>query len=58
MKNEGCLGRNYLKGRVGDQMNCVMVATGFNFKAILRWLKVIFYQILIGSFAKYHLQSS
>ena len=36
MKENGCLGRNYLKGRVGHQVNCGMAATDFNFKAILR----------------------
>lgn len=41
LKNEGRLGRNYLKGKQGDQMNALMVAAGYNFKLILRWLRFL-----------------
>ena len=36
MKNEGKLGRNYLKGRLGDCLNAVLCAIGHNMKLILR----------------------
>jgi IS5 family transposase len=30
--------RNYLKGRVGDRINAVLAAAGYNFGLLLRWL--------------------
>lgn len=36
MKNEGKLGRNYLKGFLGDQLNALLCGIGYNFKMILR----------------------
>lgn len=41
LKNEGRLGRNYLKGKEGDHINALMVAAGYNFKLILRWLRFL-----------------
>lgn len=42
LKSEGRLGRNYLYGTLGDQMNAIMVSAGYNFKLILRWLRTLF----------------
>ena len=39
MKNDGHLGRNYLKGRNGDAANAVLSAIGYNFRLILAWLR-------------------
>ncbi len=39
MKNDGHLGRNYLKGRAGDAANAVLSAIGYNFRLILAWLR-------------------
>ena len=33
------MGRNYLKGRDGDRVNTVLVAAGYNFSLLLRWLE-------------------
>ena len=41
MKNDGHLGRNYLKGRNGDAANAVLTAIGHNFRLILAWLRTI-----------------
>jgi IS5 family transposase len=30
--------RNYLKGRLGDRINAVLGAAGYNFGLLLRWL--------------------
>ena len=30
--------RNYLKGRLGDRINAVLAAAGYNFGLLLRWL--------------------
>jgi len=42
LKNEGRMGRNYLKGKLGDSMNALMVCADYNFKLILRWLRFLF----------------
>ena len=39
MKSDGHLGRNYLKGRHGDQANALLSAIGYNFRLILKWLR-------------------
>jgi IS5 family transposase len=45
-KTDGHLGRNYLKGRHGDQFNAVMSAVGYNFRLILKWLRKILCKII------------
>ena len=45
-KSDGHLGRNYLKGRNGDQINAVMTAVGYNFRLILKWLKALLCKII------------
>ena len=41
------MGRNYIKGQIGDKINALMAAAGFNFRRLLRKMKaeVIFFQI-------------
>ncbi|GJL60842.1 MAG: IS5 family transposase [Nitrospirales bacterium] len=39
MKNDGHLGRNYLKGPDGDAMNVLLVASGHNLRKVLAWLR-------------------
>ena len=41
MKNDGHLGRNYLKGRAGDAANAILTAVGHNFRLILAWLRML-----------------
>ncbi len=50
-KMDGHLGRNFLKGRLGDQINAVMSAVGYNFRLILKWLKVLSCQIIAAIWA-------
>ena len=45
-KTDGHLGRNFLKGRLGDQINAVMSAVGYNFRLILRWLWYLLCKII------------
>ena len=45
-KEDGHLGRNYLKGRNGDQINAVMSAVGYNFRLILKWLRALLCKII------------
>src|SRR6202022_5040872 len=37
-KNDGLLGRNWLKGRAGDRSNALLAAAGFNLRQLLRFL--------------------
>ena len=46
MKEDGHLGRNYLKGRHGDHANAVLSAIGYNLRLVLNWLRALWFQIL------------
>ncbi len=50
MKTDGHLGRNFLCGRHGDQANAVLTPVGYNFRLILKWLKVLLRLILAAIF--------
>ncbi len=50
-KTDGHLGRNFLKGRDGDQINAVMSAVGYNLRLILRWLRKLLRQIIAAIWA-------
>jgi len=45
-KTDGHLGRNFLKGRLGDRINAVMSAVGYNFRLILKWLRRLLRKII------------
>ncbi len=45
-KTDGHLGRNFLKGRDGDQINAVMSAVGYNLRLILKWLRKLLRKII------------
>jgi len=45
-KSDGHLGRNFLKGRLGDQINAVMSAVGYNLRLILKWLRKLLGKII------------
>ena len=45
-KCDGHLGRNFLKGRLGDRINAVMTAVGYNLRLILDWLRKLLRQII------------
>ncbi len=51
-KSDGHLDRNCLHGRLGDQINAVMSAVGYNFRLLLRWLKLFLRQIIAAISAK------
>jgi IS5 family transposase len=46
LKDDGHLGRNFLKGRHGDRNNAVLSAVGHNCRLLLRWLKLLLCLIL------------
>lgn len=41
LKNDGHLGRCFLKGRHGDAANVVLSAVGYNLRLILRWFRAL-----------------
>jgi len=45
-KTDGHLGRNFLKGRLGDRINAVMSAVGYNLRLILKWLRRLLRKII------------
>ena len=45
-KTDGHLDRNFLKGRLGDQINAVMSAVGYNFPLNLKWLRHLLCKII------------
>ncbi len=46
MKSEGKLDRNYLKGKLGDALNALLVGVGHNLRLILSYLRFLFALIL------------
>ena len=50
-KTDGHLGRNFLKGRLGDRINAVMSAVGYNLRLILKWLSKLLGLIIAAIWA-------
>jgi IS5 family transposase len=48
---DGHLGRNFLKGRLGDQINAVKSAVGYNLRLILKWLRKLLRKIIAAIWA-------
>nr|WP_225587581.1 hypothetical protein [Methylomonas fluvii] len=40
LKNDGLLGRNYLKGEMGDALHAILCGAGHNIRLILRRLRI------------------
>jgi IS5 family transposase len=51
MKAEHRMGRNYLWYRQGDAINAVLAAVGYNFRLLLRWLRLLLFRFLSLLFA-------
>ena len=49
MKNDGLLGRNYLKGAEGDAINVILCGAGQNLRLILRQLRISWLKIRAAS---------
>ena len=41
LKAEHRMGRNYLAHRSGDAVNAVLAAAGYNFRRLIRWLRLL-----------------
>ena len=50
-KMDGHLGRNFLHGRLGDRINAVMSAVGYNLRLILKWLRKLLRKIIAAIWA-------
>ena len=46
------MGRNYLWFRGGDATNAVLAAAGYNFRRLIRWLRLLLRQILSALLAE------
>jgi len=53
LKAEHRMGRNYLWFRRGDANNAVLAAAGYNFRRLIRWLRILLCQILSALFAEF-----
>ena len=51
LKSEHRMGRNYLWYRQGDAINAVLAAAGYNFRLLLRWLKLVLIRFLVALLA-------
>ena len=57
MKNDGHLGRCYLKGRDGDAANAILTAVGYNLRLVLAWLRELLRLLLIALLRTFVVQS-
>jgi transposase, IS5 family len=46
LKSEHRMGRNYLCHREGDAANAVLAAVGYNFRRLIKWLRLLLFEIL------------
>ena len=47
LKSDGHMGRNVLKGREGDHTNAILTAVGYNFRLILKWIRILCAKIIL-----------
>jgi IS5 family transposase len=51
LKHEHRMDRNYLAHRKGDAINPILAAVGYNFRRLIRWLRILWCIILTTLFA-------
>jgi transposase, IS5 family len=52
LKDEHRMGRNYLAHRHGDLNNAILAAAGYNFRRLIKWLRILLCLILMSLFPK------
>jgi IS5 family transposase len=52
LKEDHRMGRNYLAHRAGDAANAVLAAAGYNFRRLIRWLRLLLFKILNALFGQ------
>jgi transposase, IS5 family len=50
LKSEHRMGRNYLWHQQGDAINAVLAAAGYNFRLLIRWLRLLLFHFLVAFF--------
>jgi transposase, IS5 family len=50
LKNEHRMDRNYLADRHGDANNAILAAVGYNFRRLIRWLRILLCLLLMALF--------
>ena len=58
LKTEHRMGRNHLAHSSGDAINAVLAAVGYNFRLLLKWLRLLLLRILIALAAAVQLKSA
>jgi IS5 family transposase len=53
LKNDGYLGRNYLKGRLRDKINSIISKIGHTFRLLLKWIRDFLFSILYLIFGRH-----
>lgn len=48
LKAEHRMGRNYLRHRWGDAANAILAAVGYNFRCLIRWLRLLLWQMTLA----------
>lgn len=48
LKSEHRMGRNYLWHRHGDAINALLAAVGYNFRLLIRWLRLLLFRLLVA----------
>jgi transposase, IS5 family len=56
LKSDHRMGRNYLKGRVGDTNNALLAGMGFNLMLFLRDIAGYFFAFILGALALLYLR--
>lgn len=49
LKTDGRLGRNFLKGRDGDKINAILAGAGYNYRLVLKWLRLLLARIMAAT---------
>ena len=52
------MGRNHLAHSSGDAINAVLAAVGYNFRLLLRWLRLLLWHIVLALIAPAQLKFS
>jgi IS5 family transposase len=52
LKDEHRMGRNYLAHRHGDFNNAILAAVGYNFRRLIKWLRILLRLSLVALFAQ------
>lgn len=56
LKSDGRLGRNYLKGELGDKQNALLTAAGYNFRLLLKWFRLLYFARKMRAFFRLYVE--